>query len=333
MSNGLTVNDYSELLANANQPTSSGGDLDNSGVAEFNGQNVGYGAFFSNADFTDGDAGAGKDISKSFSLSADYIPVGNVISNLKEATMNIIHNETGLDDKIKKLRILTKTFTGSSIFNKLIPFFKPLEEHFDVNRMRAVLKKLERDDFNPSSQDIFRDTTLDISGSDINNLGIDIEQFNISLNTIAEEYSKSIETLFTAEKHLHNGLDMFDTIALKLDEFLNLETNGASVNMFDGFLKYLAAFFDEHDIYKEFTNYIKAYKKFATCHKLLRLSTVVVHEDERLPPMCSVCISEPVSHACVPGGHTFCGKCIQKQITVCFVCRTRYTSRMKLYFA
>jgi hypothetical protein len=327
----MEANQYAELFAAATEDlnTEETGDINN-----LSGQNTGYGAFFSNANFIDSDAGAGKDITKTYLNSSDYIPVGNIISNLKEASMNIIHNESDmLDDKIKKMRNLSKLFTRTSVFSKLIPFLKPLDQQKDIIRMRSVLKKLERDDFNPSSQDIFKDLSIDISGSEIHNLGINIEEFADTFDKIVTEYNKSVEALLTCEKNLHNGLDMFDTIALKLDDFLNLDTNSASLDMFDAFLKYLAAFFDENSIYQEFTNFLLAYKRFIALHSLLKLTTQIVPEDERLPPLCSVCISDPVSHAFVPCGHTFCAKCVQKQMTICFVCRARYTSKMKLYFA
>jgi len=325
----MNVNQYADLLADATENADGGQALDN-----FDGQNTGYGAFFSNANFTDGDAGAGKDATKTYVNSSEYIPVGNIISNLKEASMNIIRSESDmLEDKIKKMRNLSKSFTRSSVFSKLIPFLKPLEEQKDIARMRAVLKKLERDDFNPSSQDMFKDLCIDVSGSEIHNLGINIEEFTATFEKIVDEYNKSVETLFTSEKNLHNGLDMFDTIAVKLDDFLNLETNSASLDMFDAFLKYLSAFFDENSIYETFTIFLKAYKHFVAIHSLLKLTKEITPEDERLAPLCSVCISDPVSHAFVPCGHTFCAKCVQKQITVCYVCRTRYNSKMKLYFS
>ena len=327
----MDTNQYAELLAAATENLSS---QTNPDIDEFSGQNTGYGAFFSNANFTDSDAGAGKDATKSYVNSADYVPVGNIITNLKEASMNIIRNDcVVLDDKIKQMRSLSKLFIKSSVFAKLIPFLKPLEEQKDVVRMRAVLKKLERDDFNPSSQDIFKDLRIDISGSEIHNLGIDIEEFSASFEKIVTEYNKSVETLFASEKNLHNSLDMFDTIAVKLDDFLNLDTNSASLHMFDAFLKYLSAFFDENAIYEDFAKFLLANKRFNALHALLKLTKQITPEDERLPPLCSVCISDPVSHAFVPCGHTFCANCVKKQITVCFVCRTKYTSRIKLYFS
>ena len=296
-------------------------------------QNVGYGAFFSNANFGDGDAGAGGS-GRTFTHGSNYIPVSVVVNNLKEASMNVINNNTTtVDEKIRSLKNITQSFTSSSVLHKLAPFFKPLDEHDNVSRMRQVLKKLDREDFNPSSQDMFKDMALDLSGADLSDLGIDVAEFNSSLSTVAYYYSKAVDELFAIEKRLHDRLNAFDTLAAKIDEIFTLETNSASIVMFDGFLQYLGAFFDEQSIHADFTAYIASFKKFVALNKLMRLKNQIVSDEERKAPQCSICVDHPVTQVFVPCGHTFCDTCVQQQRSVCFICRSRFDRRQKLYFA
>lgn len=308
-------------------------DISGAFMESMDAQNVGYGAFFSNANFGDGDAGAGGS-GRTFTHGSNYIPVSVVVNNLKEASMNVINNNTTtVDEKIRSLKNITQSFTSSSVLHKLAPFFKPLDEHDNVSRMRQVLKKLDREDFNPSSQDMFKDMALDLSGADLSNLGIDVAEFNSSLSTVAYYYSKAVDELFAIEKRLHDRLNAFDTLAAKIDEIFTLETNSASIVMFDGFLQYLGAFFDEQSIHADFTAYIASFKKFVALNKLMRLKNQIVSDEERKAPQCSICVDHPVTQVFVPCGHTFCDTCVQQQRTVCFICRSRFDRRQKLYFA
>ena len=308
-------------------------DISGAFMESMDAQNVGYGAFFSNANFGDGDAGAGGS-GRTFTHGSNYIPVSVVVNNLKEASMNVINNNTTtVDEKIRSLKNITQSFTSSSVLHKLAPFFKPLDEHDNVSRMRQVLKKLDREDFNPSSQDMFKDMALDLSGADLSNLGIDVAEFNSSLSTVAYYYSKAVDELFAIEKRLHDRLNAFDTLAAKIDEIFTLETNSASIVMFDGFLQYLGAFFDEQSIHADFTAYIASFKKFVALNKLMRLKNQIVSDEERKAPQCSICVDHPVTQVFVPCGHTFCDTCVQQQRSVCFICRSRFDRRQKLYFA
>lgn len=308
-------------------------DISGAFMESMDAQNVGYGAFFSNANFGDGDAGAGGS-GRTFTHGSNYIPVSVVVNNLKEASMNVINNNTTtVDEKIRSLKNITQSFTSSSVLHKLAPFFKPLDEHDNVSRMRQVLKKLDREDFNPSSQDMFKDMALDLSGADLSDLGIDVAEFNSSLSTVAYYYSKAVDELFAIEKRLHDRLNAFDTLAAKIDEIFTLETNSASIVMFDGFLQYLGAFFDEQSIHADFTAYIASFKKFVALNKLMRLKNQIVSDEERKAPQCSICVDHPVTQVFVPCGHTFCDTCVQQQRSVCFICRSRFDRRQKLYFA
>ena len=49
-----------------------------------------------------------------------------------------------------------------------------------------------------------------------------------------------------------------------------------------------------------------------------------------LPPMCCICLTQPVSVVCNPCGHTFCANCISK--TRCYICREKIKDLTNVFF-
>ena len=46
---------------------------------------------------------------------------------------------------------------------------------------------------------------------------------------------------------------------------------------------------------------------------------------------CSICFNNTISHCCVPCGHTYCNKCINKTNN-CYICRGIIRNKIKLFF-
>ena len=46
---------------------------------------------------------------------------------------------------------------------------------------------------------------------------------------------------------------------------------------------------------------------------------------------CSICFNNTISHCCVPCGHTYCNKCINKTNN-CYICRGNIRNKIKLFF-
>ena len=49
-------------------------------------------------------------------------------------------------------------------------------------------------------------------------------------------------------------------------------------------------------------------------------------------PLCPICISDSITTAISPCGHTFCSGCAKRMVNECGVCRGRIRDRLKLYF-
>ena len=51
--------------------------------------------------------------------------------------------------------------------------------------------------------------------------------------------------------------------------------------------------------------------------------------------LCTICISDPISHVLAPCGHTFCATCVQQISTrgICPYCRARIQSKIKFFLS
>jgi hypothetical protein len=77
--------------------------------------------------------------------------------------------------------------------------------------------------------------------------------------------------------------------------------------------------------YKEFAEH---YDRFHVYRSVLCL----LQPQGGAQPLCAVCMTEPISAAVIPCGHTFCSRCCSTQRNICYICRTPVRDRQRLYF-
>jgi Zinc finger, C3HC4 type (RING finger) len=279
---------------------------------------------FASANFLDNDAGASDE---QFLNLVGGIQIDTVIENLLESIMNMIEDEEiDTNTKLRDLRIKFLEFASKGYNTAIEEIIKPLDENGTVIQMKDVLDSLNRVDFNPSSQGHFRDLLIDISGS--NNDYSDLEERIIA---VTEQYKVAYVALFDADKEVREITSKFKLMAKKIDDFMNLESNSASLDMYKSFANYLIIYFKNTNLLEKFNKYVRAYKDFTQLRKLLKVSSISSNNDTL--PLCSICISHSVTYTLNPCGHTFCHSCAHKQIGHCFICRTKITNRLKLYFS
>jgi len=298
---------------------------------ELNGPGTGYGNFFAAANFTDADAGANN--GGLFSSLADNCMAENIIQNLQQSIMNLVADTTVSDsDKIHELRKQFHALAANSYFNSLGELVKPIEENDNSIAIVGVLKNLSRADFNPSARGHFKDLVIDVSGNftDVSG-GYDYSSIEEPLAAANRRYIELLPNLFEADKEIHSALNNFKLVESRIDQFQSLETNAASAELYKSFTSYLMVFFKDLQLVEKFNRFARIYREFTALRKLLNLRGLC--NDEYQLPQCGICISNSVTYALTPCGHTFCQVCAHKQFSRCYICRANVDSRMKLYFS
>lgn len=279
---------------------------------------------FASANFLDNDAGASDD---QFLNLFGGIQIETVIENLLESIMNMIEDgEMDTNTKLRDLRIKFLEFASKGYNTAIEELVKPLDTNGTVILMKDVIDSLNRVDFNPSSQGHFRDLLIDISGA--SNDYSDLEE---RIFAATEQYKVAYVALFEADKEVREVASKFKMVAKKIDDFMNLESNSASLDMYKSFANYLMIYFKNTNLLDKFNIYVRAYKEFTRLRKIIKASTVTSSVEAL--PLCSICISHSVTYTLNPCGHTFCHSCAHKQAGHCFICRTKITNRLKLYFS
>ena len=279
---------------------------------------------FASANFLDNDAGASDD---QFLNLFGGIQIETVIENLLESIMNMIEDgEMDTNTKLRDLRIKFLEFASKGYNTAIEELVKPLDTNGTVILMKDVIDSLNRVDFNPSSQGHFRDLLIDISGASNNYSDLEERIF-----AATEQYKLAYVALFEADKEVREVASKFKMVAKKIDDFMNLESNSASLDMYKSFANYLMIYFKNTNLLDKFNIYVRAYREFTRLRKIIKASNISSSEDTS--PLCSICISHSVTYTLNPCGHTFCHSCAHKQLGHCFICRTKISNRLKLYFS
>lgn len=325
----------------------------------------GYGSNYAKADFDD--AQAEQDVNGDFTNSENYISMAATMENLIHATSNLIEeefilrNSTKAEPKLDEMNarnIIDFSMDSNSnriranfvnIKKKLVSvgcagqleqiekFLLPLSEQNSFIRLKEISDKLNRNDFNPFGTEIFKELNIDISGCSFfkDEFGIEISELRSHLIKVGEKYNLAYTDLFEADTTITKKISVFTELSKKFNLLLSLEANDASLEVFASFNKYLSEFFKEQNILEYFNKFVIARKRFIIFRDLLRIVQTTIRNSENIPEtsMCAICMTTTVSLAFVPCGHTFCLSCGNKQVTQCYICRSKVQSKMKIYFS
>ena len=312
----------------------------------------GYGSYFSPANFGDCDennAGLGGE----FTASTDYVSMESMMENLSVSTMNLIEdelvNKSSTHDKqnVDEINIVKSRY--QNIKNKLVSlgclghlvqiqkFIKPVEEQVSYERVKDMANNLKVETFNGFSKDFFSELNLDLSGAAFFNeeFGIELESFRTTLKKVCDSYDKAYFDLFESDEELMLNIKKFTELSKQINTVLALDINDASLDVFASITKYLGEFFKKQNIKEKFDKFILARKKFIVLRDLIMMchKTVIRTDESNEPPPCTICMNGPVKMAFVPCGHTFCLSCATKQnLQACYICRTKISSKLKLYY-
>jgi len=312
------------------------------------GSQNGYGSYFSPANFADAQDTSGAGLDGEFSGSADFVSMSVAMENLSVATMNIIEGELVDNNKQTADDTNRTKMCYNNIKNKIVmigaaghlaqieSFLQPVPEGTAYKKIKDLAATLNRDDFNGFSKDFFKDVDIDISGSSFftDDIGMDLVTFRDALKKVNAEYDTAYFNLFEADEELSKSIAKFTKVTKQIDNLLALDINDASLDVYGSFNKYMSVFFKDQKIKERFDAFVVARKRFIVYRDIvLTCQRAIKRTDE--PTECSpcvICMENPVKTAFVPCGHTFCLQCSNKNLMTCYICRTKITSRLKLYF-
>jgi len=147
---------------------------------------------------------------------------------------------------------------------------------------------------------------------------------------VFNQYKIVGEEVLRLEALLCQKTGVLDRLAERQNLVLNLKANEALPALMEAFGVYMGQIFEESNFeltYKELT---EAYKKWNVLRDIVSLQQSVTNETRE--PLCAICLTEPVTHAVAPCGHTFCNGCVRRLNITCYLCRGSVRERVKLFF-
>jgi hypothetical protein len=214
---------------------------------------------------------------------------------------------------------------------------KPLAKHPTLGPTEILIRKFSRPNFLPNHSSL-RDIALDASGVDIlTSIEQGLRQFDHTLKGFQEQsrylfdlFRGSLEEIIRQNTVLSTRLAVFDKAQSKIMGLLEGEQNEFFQPLAESTEKYLKKVFEDNQIEEVYKTMIEAYRKFFLLKDIVSLRRILDTSIEE--PLCNICFQEQVQYAIAPCGHTYCGICIKKQFTSCYICRGPVRDRIRLYF-
>lgn len=151
------------------------------------------------------------------------------------------------------------------------------------------------------------------------------------LRRIMELYRNTAVALMKAEETLKTRCENLEKLSSHLLLVTSLPDSESYGDLLQANQKYMEDIFHKTKIKDAYDDMIRLYKKWLICREVVTAS--VPSTAVNGSPLCSICLTEGVTHAMVPCGHTFCQTCTAaRQPISCYVCRKVITQMIRLYF-
>lgn len=294
---------------------------------------------FSPADFADAEDTRPLEIQMDITGTGTLIPYSQLVNNVFQRQVTEIKEKTinpspAANNWRRRFREFMNT-KNEDIVNFLK---KPVGSHSALSRADTFVQKFGRSDFlatHPSLQTTF----LDISGvSYMAKIEEELKAIGPSspkeildqVRWLYDMYRLAGEECIKHENNLKLRLDILDKTYQKVISFCELPVNEDSEKLAASVETFVKRIMEEHKIEEEYIKAVEAYRRFAALREMiLFLRFTELTEKE---PLCSICLTESVTFALVPCGHTLCGTCMKRQVHSCYMCRAAIRDRVKLYF-
>ena len=218
---------------------------------------------------------------------------------------------------------------------------RPAADHPTVGPVESILRRYSfRQDIDNGAIKTFKQL-IDLSGNPFTQIQGEIEACLASkgpsnsadmkkqFNALIELYKETGEKLIDAENQLKMRIEKMDKIQKRVSIVIELQTNDATADLTNSLENYLKVTFRDMGIETQYKALLTLYQKHIALREAISVFKIGNITSE---PLCPICLSDSVSSAISPCGHTFCGTCVKRMISECGVCRGRIRDRLKLFF-
>jgi hypothetical protein len=292
---------------------------------------------YASANFTDAEEQG------SFSFLNDRIPTQNDL-NYSVLLNNTLERHTfELREKLQtspmtsnQWRRRFREFLTGKVRDLLEFASKPLAKHPTLGPTEILLRKFGRPNFVVNSHTL-REVALDSSGVNIVGLVEEgLKQFPHTLKGFQEQtrylfdmYRESADEIVRQDTILQNRLATFDKIQSRATALADLQVNEEYEQMALASEAYLKRIFNENSLEPVYKPLIEAYRKFLLLRDIVHMRRLA--DAIEAQPLCNICFEESIQYVITPCGHTYCGTCVKKQFTTCYVCRGPVKERVRLF--
>lgn len=224
--------------------------------------------------------------------------------------------------------------------NKILEFLTcKLKNHPVLGPSEHFFQKFGKSSVNFNTQTI-KDIVYDLSGQNgldeydalsISKGFLSLEKYAMQTKDILDRYKECVDAILKSESKLKSKLEILDVVHTKLNGFSNISVNENYNPMMESIEKYLTQVFEDCKIEEDYNELIEHYRKFMYLRDIIRV--IRSKESCEKEPLCNICFEDTISFAFVPCGHTYCSKCVKRQLSTCAVCRTQVRDRVRLYFS
>lgn len=188
-----------------------------------------------------------------------------------------------------------------------------------------------------TTHNILRDLNLDASidvivadfDDNLKKIGGGLDSFMEQIRWMFNQYKSIGEEILRQETILHQKIDILDKLNNRMPLITSLTNNDVLPELIDTFSRYAESVYKTCKIDSIYIDLVELYKKWNICRQIISSVNIKNKNNE---PQCSICLTESISYAIVPCGHTFCSNCSKKQNTNCYICRGIIRERIKLFF-
>jgi hypothetical protein len=223
--------------------------------------------------------------------------------------------------------------------NDLLEFItKPLIKHPSLGPAETLIRKFSRENFSASHLTLC-DTALDASGVDIySSIEQGLQQFqphtlkgfHESGRYLFDIFREAGEEIVRQDILLQSKLEVYDKIHARIVILSELEKTEHYAPLAEATELYLKDIFDNNKIEDAYKSLIEAYRKFIVLKDIISFRRFA--DSAMTEPLCNICFEDQIQYVITPCGHTYCGTCIKKQLTNCYICRGSVKDRVRLYF-
>jgi hypothetical protein len=219
---------------------------------------------------------------------------------------------------------------------------RPPADHATIGPVEQALRRFAiREDIDNHHLKPLKHLLVDISGAQQIHEEIEAllaskgpssqNQLKAQVNALIELYKDTGDKLLEAENQLKLRLEKMDKVQRRIQTVMELQTNEATPEVVGALEHYLQISFRDMNVESLYKSLLFLYQK----HIALREAIAVFKTGSQLvsEPLCPICLTDSVTTAIVPCGHTFCNSCARRMAMECGVCRGRIRERMKLYFS